>query len=75
MYGVLIARSVSPIQSGQIVVQILNPLPFPATLQADEAIGCFCCGAQVDVVSLEPVDTDTGVAFQPSLNVVQKFQL
>eukprot|EP00731_Ephydatia_muelleri_P003528 Em0001g3528a len=60
-HGVLIARSVSPIQSGQIVVQILNPLPFPATLQADEAIGCFCCGAQVDVVSLEPVDTDTGV--------------
>eukprot|EP00731_Ephydatia_muelleri_P034851 Em0081g16a len=60
-HGVLIARSVSPIQSGQIVVQILNPLPFPATLQADEAIGCFCCGAQVDVVSLELVDTDTGV--------------
>ena len=60
-HGVLIARSVSPIQSGQIVVHILNPLPFPATLQADEAIGCFCCGAQVDVVSLEPVDTDTGV--------------
>ena len=53
-HGVLIARSVSPIQSGQIVVQILNPLPFPATLQAEEAIGCFCCGAQVDVVSLEP---------------------
>ena len=58
---VLIARSVSPIQSGQILVQILNPLPFPATLQAEEAIGCFCCGTQVDVVSLEPVDTDTGV--------------
>eukprot|EP00731_Ephydatia_muelleri_P003031 Em0001g3031a len=50
-----------PVRSGQIVVQILNPLPFPATLQADKAIGCFCCGAQVDVVSLEPVDTDTGV--------------
>ena len=60
-HGVLIVRSISPIQSGQIVVQILNPLPFPATLQAEEAIGCFCCGAQVDVVSLEPVDTDTGV--------------
>ena len=60
-HGVLIARSASPIQSDQLVAQILNPLPFPATLQAEEAIGCFCCVAQVDVVSLEPVDTDTGV--------------
>ena len=60
-HRVLIARSVSAIQSGQIVVEVLNPLPFPAILQAEEAIGCFYSGTQVDVVNLDQVETGSGV--------------
>ena len=57
---VLILRSVA-IQSGQIIVEVPNPLPFPAILQAEEAIECFYSGTQVDVVNLDLVETGSGV--------------
>ena len=38
-----------------------SPLPFPAILQSEEAIGLLYCGGQVDIDSLDPVDTGSAV--------------
>ena len=50
----------SAIQSGHSCSSI-SPLPFSAIIQSEEAIGCLYCRGQVDIDSLDPVDTGSAV--------------
>ena len=56
-HGILLAYSISPVQSGQIAVEVLNPSAAPVTLYGKQHVGSLHCVAEVDGIS---TDTQSG---------------
>ena len=56
-HGILLAYSISPVRSGQIAVEVLNPSAAPVTLYGKQHVGSLHCVAEVDGIS---TDTESG---------------
>ena len=56
-HGILLAYSISPVRSGQIAVEVLNPSAAPVTLYGKQHVGSLHCVAEVDGIS---TDTQSG---------------
>ena len=68
-HGILLAYSISQVQSGQIAVEVLNPSAAPVALYSKQHVGSLHCVAEVDGIS---ADTESGDVVHAPISRTEK---
>ena len=68
-HGILLSYSISPVQSGRIAVEVLNPSAAPVTLYSKQHVGSLHCVAEVDGIS---ADTESGDVVHAPISRTEK---